>query len=428
MPDYSTTTKIMMTLAALASDGADPRPSGEARDQHAARIKQGIAAQLQDTALATQGQWSVTWVGLTEDDANLAYIAQGPNDRDGNSVYALVLRGTQMGDLMDQLEDLQVGQLHDFFSGGKPPTERQPKISKGAMEAFKEITAGTDLQQQLAKLKPHTLYVVGHSLGGAMATTVALYLQHQVSAGKLPIASIQPYTFAAPTSGDKVFADWFDQQFPNAVCTYNKYDLVPNAWATLWKLPLDPLIHQPFYPGPNDNPPGPGPTADLTNDIGVLLVAAAALTNGNTYVQPTRQPPLNNESPLQFLESYTAPATAPVQQFLEQVGYQHWSDTYLRLLNAPQVPPPAVPAVASVSPTSGNWGTKVTILPASGSTFTSDCVVDFGGFAAASQTVAPGGTSITAVAPLGFGAVDIRVTNMFGTSAAGSGDKFTFTF
>ncbi|WP_342240903.1 lipase family protein [Inquilinus sp. OTU3971] len=427
MPDYSTT-QIMMTLAALASDGSEPRPSGEKPDEHATRIRQGIAAQLADKDLATQGQWSVNWVGLTEDDANLAYIAQGPNDRNDNSVYALVLRGTQMGDLMDQLEDLEVGQLHDFPAGGTPYPGPQPKISKGAMAAFKEITVGTDLQQQLAKLKPHTLYVVGHSLGGAMATTLALYLQHQVSAGKLPIASIQPYTFAAPTSGDAAFAAWFDKQFPTAVCIYNKYDLVPNAWATLWKLPLDPLINQPFYPGPTANPPGPGPTAELTNDVGVLLAAAAALTNGNVYVQPTQQPPLNTESPLQFLDPYPDTDTTDVQQFMAQVGFQHDANTYLKLLRAPQVPPPAVPAVASVNPTSGNWGTKVTILPASGSTFTPDCVVDFGGFAVGLPTVAPDGSYITATSPLGFGTVDIRVTNMFGTSATGSGDKFTFTF
>jgi hypothetical protein len=200
---------------------------------------------------------------------------------------------------------------------------------------------------------------------------------------------------------------------------------VPNAWATLASLPWD-YETAPFYPASS---PWPGPTAEPLNEVGILITTVALWTSGNTYVQPARQPPLNTEPPLQVLKSYTAPPDKPVQQFLEQVGYQHWSDTYLRLLGLldAQLPTPAVPAVASVSPTSGNWGTSVTILPPSGSTFTSDCVVDFGGFAAASQTVASGGTSITAVSPLGFGTVDIRVTNMFGTSAAGSGDKFTFT-
>ncbi|MGL4962142.1 MAG: lipase family protein [Inquilinus sp.] len=416
-------TQIMMTLAALASDGADPRPSGETRDQHVARISRAITSQLTNTALATQGQWSLSWVGLTKDDANLAFIAQGPNDGDGNSVYALVLRGTVMDDLIDQLEDLEVWRLQDFPFGGKP-SSGVPKISHGAMKAFREITARTDLLTQLAKLKPHTLYVVGHSLGGAMATTIALFLQQRRDA--LSIVNVLPYTFAAPTSGDATFAAWFDKQFPNAVCIYNKYDLVPNAWATLWTLPLDPLINQPFYPGLKDEPSGPGPTAELTNEVGILITTVALLTSGNTYVQPTQQPALN-AGPSPLFRPYPGTVTAPVDQFMLQVGFQHWSDTYLGLLGAPVVPLPPVPAVASVSPTNGNWGTKVTILPPSGSTFTSDCVVDFGGFAAVSQTVASGGTSITAMSPLGFGTVDIRVTNMFGTSAADPGDKFTFT-
>ncbi len=222
------------------------------------------------------------------------------------------------------------------------------------MKAFREITARTDLLTQLATLKPDTLYVVGHSLGGAMATTIALFLQQRPRPA-LSITNVLPYTFAAPTSGDATFAAWFDKQFPNAVCIYNKYDLVPNAWATLWTLPLDRLINQPFYPGLKDEPSGPGPTAELTNEVGILITTVALLTSGNTYVQPTQQPALNAR-PSPLFRPYPGTVTAPVDQFMLQVGFQHWSDTYLGLLGAPDVPPPPVPAVASVSPTSGNLG------------------------------------------------------------------------
>ncbi|WP_343713507.1 hypothetical protein [Inquilinus sp.] len=423
MSDYSTI-QIMMTLAALASDGADPRPSGEQRDQHIARIKQGITTQLADTSLATQGNWKLSWVGLTKDGANLAYIAQGPNDGNG-TVYALVLRGTVMDSLVDQLEDLQVGLLVPFHPDGTPPMWPLPQISLGAMVAFGAIVSNTDLKTQLAEQKPDTLYVVGHSLGGAMATTIALYLQQQVSAGKLPIARIQPYTFAAPTAGDATFATWFDKQFPKAVCIYNKYDVVPTAWATLASLPEN-WQSNPFYP------PSPGPTAKPDNTVGEEIAKMAANTKGNTYVQPTQQPPLNTGSPPLLLEKYAPPPPKVdplVDQFMQQVGFQHYSNNYLKLLDAPQVPD--VVPIASVSPTSGKvlGGTSVTILPKAGETFTPDCVVDFGNFAAKSQTVAPGGTSITAVSPANFiiGPVDIRVTNMYGTTTAGPSDQFTYT-
>ncbi|WP_225772917.1 IPT/TIG domain-containing protein [Inquilinus sp. Marseille-Q2685] len=427
MPDYSTTTKIMMTLAALASDAADPRPSGEKREHHIARIKQGITTQLADKDLATQGQWKLSWVGLTKDGANLAYIAQGPND-DSGTVYALVLRGTVMDSLVDQLEDLQVGMLVPFHPDGTKPMWPLPQISLGAMVAYGAIVSNTDLKTQLAQLKPDTLYVVGHSLGGAMATTIALYLQQQASAGMLSIGSIRPYTFAAPTAGDKTFAAWFDTQFPSAVCIYNKYDVVPTAWATLASLPEN-WQKNPFYPGPDSNPPGPGPVAKPDNAVGQQIASMAGNTNGNVYVQPTQQPPLNAGPSPVFLEPYPEPADTDVDKFMQQVGFQHWSNTYLKLLGAPQVP--VVVPIASVSPTSGHLlgGTSVTILPPKGQAFTPDSVVDFGTVAAKSHSVASDGSSITAVSPpsLLIGTVDIRVTNIYGTTAAGPSDQFTYT-
>ena len=197
------------------------------------------------------------------------------------------------------------------------------------MAAFTDIVMGTDLLAQIESAAPYTLYVVGHSLGGAMATTVALFLQQLVSAGTLSITSILPYTFAAPTAGDATFASWFDSQFPGAVCTYNTSDLVPNAWATLKSLPWDYLIGRPLYPGENSKPSGPGPTAEPANEVGILLITASGLTNGNTYVQPTQQAALNDLVA-------TVPAHLPLRRDigaavraagrLPACGQQHLSD------------------------------------------------------------------------------------------------------
>jgi len=173
--------------------------------------------------------------------------------------------------------------------------------------------------------------------------------------------------------------------------------------------------------------------------VGQQIASTAAGTKGNVYVQPKQQPPLNSGPSPTFLPSYPPAVTSPVDQFKIQLGFQHDSNTYLGLLGAPRVPS-YVPAVASVSPTSGpvTGGTSVTILPPPKSSFTPDCVVDFGIIAAKSQTVAQDGSSITAVSPGGLGTVDIRVTNIYGTSAAvpadpnlsgnDYSDKFSFSF
>jgi hypothetical protein len=91
----------------------------------------------------------------------------------------------------------------------------------------------------------------------------------------------------------------------------------------------------------------------------------------------------------------------------------------LTLLGAPKLPALA-PVVASISPTGGPaaGGTQITITPPPGVIFSPDSKVDFGITPAKSQAVATGGASMTAVSPAGVGTVDVRVTNMFGTSPA----------
>lgn len=80
------------------------------------------------------------------------------------------------------------------------------------------------------------------------------------------------------------------------------------------------------------------------------------------------------------------------------------------------------PTVTSVSPDTGptSGGTTVTI---SGSNFTADATVQFGGQAATSVTVTSP-TSLTAVAPALSGSVDVTVTTAAGTSATTVDDLF----
>lgn len=344
------------------------------------------------------------WVGLTASRANLAYIAK--NNTGVSPQYALCLRGTVAGSPIDTSEDMEVGLMLPFAAGGGG------NISQGAMEAFTDIIMGTELMDTLRIFAPSELYVTGHSLGGALVTTVSLYLAQNFLAAK----DIWPYTFAAPTAGDAAFATWFDQQFLSAMCCYNYYDLVPNAWATLTNIPADHKTN-PFYPNSSDKPAGPGPTATPLNAIGILIDSIAENTNENSYAQPAQQTALNSPSdgtPI-FLETYPPGAKTDIEQFEVQVGYQHANNTYLTLLSATPLPDVA-PVVASVNPSSGPPGTVVTISPPDGYSFSPDSVVDFGIVPAAAATVARDGSSITAIAPFGVGTVDIRVTNIYGTS------------
>ncbi|WP_394846368.1 IPT/TIG domain-containing protein [Pendulispora brunnea] len=414
------TTQVMMTLAGLAATGAAERPSGETVEQQQARILAGINAQLANSNLSTANNWQAIWVGLTQDRANLVYIAENPSNSGGPTTYAVCLRGTVGGSPIDSAEDMDVGSLLPFgpFGSGGP----LGNISQGAMMAFTEIIMGTTLMATLTPLitaqsSGPTIYVTGHSLGGALATTISLYLAAQTWT---PKPTLQVFTFAAPTAGDGNFASSFNAQFPQATCAWNQYDLVPNAWQNLVngesQNPPTPESVEFFYPRMN--------SPLLSAEVKKIVQNIASKTPvANPYTQPTQQPALN----AYFACTDPDPSDiSTLDDWLAEVAYQHANDTYLMLLGAPTLPAVA-PSIASITPSSGPvaGGTQITITPL-GVTFSADSQVDFGVVPATSVEVNSNGT-ITATSPPGIGTVDVRVTNMFGTSTVVAADQFTFT-
>ncbi len=84
------------------------------------------------------------------------------------------------------------------------------------------------------------------------------------------------------------------------------------------------------------------------------------------------------------------------------------------------------PVVTGITPAKGpgNGGTQVTVT---GSGFSSDSSVSFGGRSATNVSVNAAGTSLTATSPPGAATVDVTVTTSGGTSAANSSSSFTYT-
>ena len=76
---------------------------------------------------------------------------------------------------------------------------------------------------------PSSLTICGHSLGGALATLLALD-----AAANTIFKNLAVYTYASPRTGDPSFASTFDQVVKNSFRVANRLDLVP-------KLPLPPL-------------------------------------------------------------------------------------------------------------------------------------------------------------------------------------------
>ncbi|WP_207401031.1 IPT/TIG domain-containing protein [Actinomadura roseirufa] len=401
-PVQPTVQQVAMTLAALAATAAAPRPSGETPEQQGERVFLGIEQRLQDSSLATQGTWSLEWAGLSVDNANMAFLAM---NNDGSNEFAVVIRGT-VANVTDLLEDLDVGTMVPFTAAESPPRAVPVTVSKGAMDAFTQVITmrpgGATLVEVLAealRVAPPdpTVYVIGHSLGGCVATMVAPYFQSLSWSGATPRFAL--YTFAAPSAGGPDFADYVDSVDWDANERYfNMWDVVPQAWTDL------DCVKQKYYPDP------PGPAANL--DVKGVLSAIAGLPGPNVYAQPGKPFSLNCK--------YGPPGSydpnvvrKSLQDFMGQVAFQHANSTYLSLLGAPDVPPG--PVVTAISPNVGTTNTKIIIT---GGGFDAGTAVDFGPVACSRFSVNTDGTQITAYAPEGAGVVGVRVTTNVGTSPA----------
>ena len=203
--------KELVTLAMLTATATDERPSGEDTETHANRIARGIKQQLDNSLLSTAGDWSLVWLALSRSNDNLVYVAQKAN------AIAVSIRGTLFSNLNDVVEDFDVGTVVGLKVNDSAQTVG---VSAGAMEAFSEVMnavstqstilqyLGTNLMTVLQALvmaasSPPVVYVTGHSLGGAIATVVGLYLQAQTWGG-VYAPSFQVYVCGADRGGQEL--------------------------------------------------------------------------------------------------------------------------------------------------------------------------------------------------------------------------------
>ncbi|MEY9906090.1 hypothetical protein ABIA35_002307 [Catenulispora sp. MAP12-49] len=423
-----------MVLAAAASTGATTRPSGETQQQQCERIAAGIKLQLDANAPG----WEAAWLLMTPTNANLAYIAV---DSASNQV-AVVLRGTN-ANVTDTMEDLAVGTTVPFPASGATTTV---SVSSGAMAAFTELVnteaaavggfAGGAMEQALVATlsslpENATVFVIGHSLGGCIATMVTPYLVTQCTQNKWPKPpSFGILTFAAPTAGLKDFADYFtDTLIGKSVlvqCEFfvNVYDIVPQAWATLGN-----VLSDPNNPGSdNKNPPWYPKGTQVVGELADIVKIIETLPGNNTYYQPgpNNQQTLNL-NPLYGLWDEKLTANT-LEDFMGQIAFQHDNATYLALLGSPLklLTPPTVDGLIPTSIQATTGTVEIAGTGFKGFDPATNLGVDFGTYACPASTITVVNDTritITGMPPV-CGVVDVRVTTPLGTSAASPLSKF----
>jgi len=157
--------------------------------------------------------------------------------------------GKSLDEAMDGLEDTRL----DPF-----------RLVAGGSELRRLFASGIDLQAFLAAAiadaeEPVEIFVTGHSKGGALSSTLALWLADTQGSDGVSDddrwdpdrkATVHAYSFAGPTAGNSAFAAHSDAVIgPRCHRVVNRLDIVPHAWAIedLQKVPelYDEPVHRP---------------------------------------------------------------------------------------------------------------------------------------------------------------------------------------
>ncbi len=230
----------MATLAFLSYIGGDlDRSSGKVEEILVPCMKEALAA----NALASN--WTLVWgpavykfsVALLDD--NMMYVVQ---DKVKPDHLAIVVRGTNPLALDDWLaEDFDVDE-QVTWEYGNPPSGA--KISKGTSEGLLHLqtltpsvepgqgqTLAAFLTAQSKANPSLQIDVTGHSLGGALAPTLALWLADTQADWTSGSVQFQVYPLAGPTPGNLEFATYYDSRLgAQTDRMHNPYDVVPRAW------------------------------------------------------------------------------------------------------------------------------------------------------------------------------------------------------
>lgn len=159
---------------------------------------------------------------------SIGLIFQAPAT--GEAVIAI--RGTE--GIKEWIQDARFLLTPCTFVAGGGNTE------DGFTDMYRSMAIGTaagsaSVTRSLATLPwaaPVTsLIICGHSLGGALATLLALDVAANAAA---PFNNPMAYTYASPRTGDTQFVNTFNHLVPNSARIANRVDLVP-------KLPMPPL-------------------------------------------------------------------------------------------------------------------------------------------------------------------------------------------
>lgn len=308
---------------------------------------QAISTALSNAA-TTIGTWNVVWgphvvlqpVGGAY-AMNTMYVAQSVATP---SQYAIGIAGTNPNSILDWIvEDgfvnSQVPWIYALLAAPGAKIALGTAVGLAILQTMKPSSTvpggGSTLVEFLSTVttSPVQIAVVGHSLGGALAPTVALWLAD--TQGFLSRwdphknATLSALPTAGPTAGNGAFAAYSGKKLGASLTPYyNTLDVVPHAWQGSM-LEQIPSLYVPNIPV-------------LPVISGLVLVALALSANGDYTTLPGLTP---------LTGTFQDPGGgSEFDRFLGEVAYQH-TTAYNGWFNFnPDWLPTASPAPAAPSP------------------------------------------------------------------------------
>jgi len=267
------------------------------------------------------GKYHIVWgpaahkLELEKFDDGLMFVVQ---DKENPEQYTVVIRGTNPVSLASWVfEDLWVREQSQWATGSAPEGAKISDSTRLALSILQDTRPssgmpgeGTSILEFLSDAinnssEKITVVVTGHSLGGAIAPTLALWLS-DVAPGcwVQDKADIYAFTYAGPTAGNKEFAQYSDSILGEKCYRFaNYYDVVTHAWNEDSLKQVD-ILYDPIPLGVFD----------------IIIDLACKSVEGKGYTQIEQKQAIGSQV-VTFLDN-----------FPEQMIYQHIGPYIIRLI------------------------------------------------------------------------------------------------
>lgn len=279
--------------------------------------------------------WKLVWDPVAQ-GGNYAFVAT-----DGN-VYALAIRGSLLKFSSDAFDNWIYNDLNvaDQNNWSYADSTTHAKISAGSYLGWENLnkltdkTTGKNLWDFLAaNVGDAPLVLVGHSLGGNLATVYASYLWWKWKQDGHKKKNINVITFAAPAAGNAGFAENFDDEFPNSIRVENTNDIVP-------KFPVSQKISELgtlYSPAPaaSATPVGYKNITVSLSKVFSMLSAAMDLLRITSDVSPYVQ--TNGQGDLITIPLSGKNTSNDATGWFAEAGYQHGMAQYAAHFEAPVI-------------------------------------------------------------------------------------------